>query len=383
MKRIILIVTLFFLCLFCFSINVYSDDKEDLENTYKEQLNLSGADNLVNEIPKDTKSNLENIGVTGANWDEVSNITPNKVFLEIQKIAKKNSYKPIVSISVILSIILLCAMFDGMKTSFSSKPISEVLGTVSTLCICGCIVIPIVECIENLSKVIQNASNFMLLYVPVIAGIMISSGQALTAGNYNFMMAIFGSAVSQIASRLLVPLLNMILAVTIVSSVSSKMNLLGVSEMFNKAVKWVLEFIMFVFVTLLTLQTFVSTAADNVSTKGIKFAISSFVPIVGGALSDAYTTVYSCLKLLKSGVGAFAVLASGFIFLPPIIECLLWLISLSICSVIGDIFELKQISSILVSSSKVISTMLVILICVMAILIVSTGIVLTVGGGQQ
>lgn len=382
MKRIILIVTLFFLYLFCFSINAYANDKEDLENTYKEQLELSGAGNLANEIPKDTKSNLKNIGVTGVNWDEISNITPNKVFSEIQSIAKKNSYKPIASISVILSIILLCALFDGMKTSFGSKPISEVLGTVSTLCICGCIVVPIVECIDNLSTVIQSTSNFMLLYVPVIAGIMISSGQVLAAGNYNFMMAAFGSAVSQIASRLLVPMLNMILAVTIVSSISSKMNLSGVSEMFNKAVKWVLEFIMAVFVTLLTLQTFVSTAADNIGTKGIKFAIHSFVPIVGGALSDAYTTVYSCLKLLKSGVGAFAILASSFIFLPPIIECIVWLISLSICAAVGDIFELKQISSILRSSSRVISTMLVILICVMAILIVSTGIVLTVGGGQ-
>ena len=125
--------------------------------------------------------------------------------------------------SVIVSIIILCALFDGMKTSFGSKPLSDVLGVVSTLCICACVVAPIVECINNLSSIIQNSSNFMLLYVPVITGIMISSGQTLSAGNYNFMMVILGDTISQIVSRLLVPMLNMVLAVAVVSYIYAKL----------------------------------------------------------------------------------------------------------------------------------------------------------------
>lgn len=383
MKRIILISVLFLVSLFYFSIPIYSYDDNIFEDVYKEQMEISGADDLEKGVPKETKESLNNIGITGVNWNDISNISSDKVFVELLNIAKKKSYKPITSVSIIVSIILLCALFDGMKTSFGSKPLSDVLGVVSTLCICGCIVAPIVECISSLSSVIQNLSNFMLLYVPVLTGIMISSGQTLSAGSYNFMMITLGDTISQIASRLLVPMLNMVLAVSVVSSISSKLNLSGVSDMFNKVIKWVLEFIMAIFVSLLTIQTFVSAAADNIATKSVKFAISSFVPIVGGALSDAYTTVFSCLKLLKSGVGAFAILASGFIFLPPIIECLVWLISLGICASVSDIFGMIQISKMLRSSSKIVSTMLVILFCVITILIISTGIVLTVGGGQQ
>lgn len=382
MKRIILVSVLFLISLFYFSVPVYSYDENIFEDIYKEQMEISGADNLEEEVPKETKESLNNIGVTGVDWNDISSISPDKVFTELLNIAKRKSYKPITSVSIIVSIILLCALFDGMKTSFGSKPLSDVLGVVGILCICACIVAPIVECINNLSSVIQNSSNFMLLYVPVLTGVMISSGQTLSAGSYNFMMVTLGDTISQIASRLLVPMLNMVLAVAIVSSISPKLNLSGVSDMFNKVVKWVLEFVMAIFVSLLTIQTFVSTAADNIGTKSMRFAISSFVPIVGGALSDAYTTVFSCLKLLKSGVGAFAILASGFIFLPPIIECFIWLASLGICASISDIFGLIQISKMLRSSSKIVSTMLVILLCVITILIISTGIVLTVGGGQ-
>lgn len=382
MKRIILVSALFLISLFYFSVPVYSYDENIFEDIYKEQMEISGADNLEEEVPKETKESLNNIGVTGVDWNDISSISPDKVFTELLNIAKRKSYKPITSVSIIVSIILLCALFDGMKTSFGSKPLSDVLGVVGILCICACIVAPIVECINNLSSVIQNSSNFMLLYVPVLTGVMISSGQTLSAGSYNFMMVTLGDTISQIASRLLVPMLNMVLAVAIVSSISPKLNLSGVSDMFNKVVKWVLEFVMAIFVSLLTIQTFVSTSVDNIGTKSMRFAISSFVPIVGGALSDAYSTVFSCLKLLKSGVGAFAILASGFIFLPPIIECFIWLASLGICASISDIFGLIQISKMLRSSSKIVSTMLVILLCVITILIISTGIVLTVGGGQ-
>ena len=382
MKRIILVSVLFLISLFYFSVPVYSYYENIFEDIYKEQMEISGADNLEEDVPKETKESLNNIGVTGVDWNDISSISPDKVFTELLNIAKRKSYKPITSVSIIVSIILLCALFDGMKTSFGSKPLSDVLGVVGILCICACIVAPIVECINNLSSVIQNSSNFMLLYVPVLTGVMISSGQTLSAGSYNFMMVTLGDTISQIASRLLVPMLNMVLAVAIVSSISPKLNLSGVSDMFNKVVKWVLEFVMAIFVSLLTIQTFVSTSVDNIGTKSMRFAISSFVPIVGGALSDAYTTVFSCLKLLKSGVGAFAILASGFIFLPPIIECFIWLASLGICASISDIFGLIQISKMLRSSSKIVSTMLVILLCVITILIISTGIVLTVGGGQ-
>ena len=84
--------------------------------------------------------------------------------------------------------------------------------------------------------------------------------------------------------------------------------------MFYKAVKWVLSIVMTIFVSLLTIQNLIGVAADNAGTKAVKFAVSNFIPVVGGALSDAYTTVQSCVKVLKSGVGAFWDSGSGSYF---------------------------------------------------------------------
>ncbi len=375
MKKIVL---LFFLIIFS-TITVYAEDNI-FEDTYQEQLEISGAENLINYIEKESRENLKNIGITGSNFNDIAKINPQKIFEEILIIAKKISYTPLSIFSIILAIIIICALFNGLKSSIGDKPMQQTISIVSTLCVCGCIVVPIVKCIENVSNVIKNVANFMIVYVPVITGIMFTSGQALSATNYSFMMVTAGEIISQIAARLLSPLLNMILAVSIVSSISFKMNLSSVCDILNKSVKWVLEFVMATFVTLMTIQTFVATSADNLGTKSVKFAINSFVPVVGGALSEAYTTVYGCLKLLKSGLGAFAILAAGFMFIPIIIECIFWLISLNSCACISDIFELTYISNLLRSSSKVLSTILIILVCTITILLISTGIVLTLGG---
>ena len=185
---------------------------------------------------------------------------------------------------------------------------------------------------------------------------------------------------TQVASRLLVPLLNIFLALSVTASVSPRLNLTGICDMFSKVIKWILGFIMSVFVGLLAIQSIIGTAADTAGTKAVKFVISSFVPIVGGALSDALNTVQSCVKLLKSGVGAFGIIAAGCVFIPILIQCLLWLAALQVCAAVGDVFELKQTTSLLRASGKVISTIISILLCCMTVLIVSTVLMLMIGG---
>ena len=77
------------------------------------------------------------------------------------------------------------------------------------------------------------------------------------------------------------------------------------------------------------------------------------------------------------------VLAVVFMFLPILIECLLWQMTLTVCAGIGDVFDLKEITSILNAASKVMSMMLAILLCTMAMMTISTVVVLMMGGAVQ
>ena len=362
---------------------VDSSSSQSPEDYYQQQMEESGANDLPNSLPDETRNVLDKMGVNTADWQSISNLTPQTIFSQITELAGEKGAAPLKASISVLAIMLLCALLNGMKLSFGEKPLGGVIGMVGTLCICTVVITPIVSCISSAANIIKIAADFLLACVPVLTGIMIAGGQSISAGSYNLLMVGAGNVISLLAADILVPLLNIFLAFSIVSAVSPNLNLSGLCDMFSKAVKWILGFCMTVFTGLLTLQSLVTSAADSTGNKAAKFVISSFVPVVGSALGEALNTVQGCVKLLKSGVGAFGLLAAACIFLPIIIECVIWLITLYLCAGIGDVFDLKEITVLLRSAAKVLEVMLAIILCCMTVLTVSTVLMLIIGGGSS
>lgn len=355
-------------------------ERNAAEEYYEQQFKVSGAGELQDSLPKDTKKILEELGVDGTDWQSIPDISPQNYFQKIIAVFTGKARNPLRVMASIIAVILLCALLDGMKLSFGDKPLGGTIGMVGTLCVCSIIVAPIVSCISDAADILKAAAGFLLACVPVMAGIMVAAGQPATAGSYSVLMVAAGNAVSLFSANFLAPMMNIFLALSVVSSVSPSINLGGLCSVLNKAVKWVMGLCMTLFSGLLTVHSFVSSSIDTSGSKTAKFIVSSFVPVVGNALGEAFNTIGGCVKMLKSGVGAFGLLAGIFIFLPVIVECVLWVLTLTLCSGIGEMFGMREITSLLKASSDVVSTMLAVLLCCMAVLIVSTVLMLVIGG---
>lgn len=381
MKKTLFLLPL--LCLvFCLaspSVSATEQVDEYAGNYYEDQLQSSGAEDLPEELPEETQEILDNLGASSPDWKSMSSLTPGSFFTEVLRIAGNQSAGPMKAGLQVLGVLLLCALVDGMRLSFADRPLGGVLGMVGTLCVAVIVILPIVNCIESAATVIRGASTFMLAYIPVLAGIMIAGQQVATGTTYNLFLFGASEVIAQIANGFLIPLLNVFLGMSVVSSISPKLNLSGLCEMFHKVVKWILGLCMTIFVSLLTIQTLISSSADNATTRAAKFVVGS-LPVVGNAVSEAFTTIQSCLKLLKSGVGAFGIIAAACIFLPILLQCTIWLGTLHLCAFAGDLFELSAISTLLRSAAKVMSVIIAILICCMMLLCVSTVVVLLIGG---
>ncbi len=352
------------------------------DEVYKEQLENSGAQRLFDELPKDVQRSLEGLGIDGVDFGKIVDINPEQILENVFRTAKKKLPGPMKSISMILALILLNAIFTTLKVSLGERPLATVLDVVSTLCICMILVSPIVDFIGRVAFIIKGATTFLLCYIPVMVGIMVASGQAISSVAFSSMMVTLGDFITQLSSSFLIPLLNIFLTVSVVCAISPRLKFAGLCELFSKLVKWVLGFVMTIFSGLLTTKTLIGSAMDSVNSKTMKFVLGSFVPIVGGALGDAFLTVQGCVKVLKSGVGAFFIIAIGFIFLPVVVECIVWAFAMNFCAVAGEIFELSNVSTLLKNIGKVVSTLMAIILCVVTILIISTVVVLNLGGGS-
>lgn len=223
----------------------------------------------------------------------------------------------------------------------------------------------------------------MLAYVPVMAVIMASSGSVAGSASYYAVMIGAGEGVSQLSSKIIVPLLNMFLGLSITSSVSPSVNLSGFMSMISKSVKWLLGFAMTIFTAVLTFRQLISVSVDNVSTRAVRFTLNSFIPIVGSALSDAYKVVQGSIGLLKSGIGIIVILSVTIVFMPMILQGVMWMFTLWIGKSTAEVLNLNGPAKLLENISSVFSTLIAVLLCIMSIYILSTAAVIMLGGGSS
>lgn len=366
-----------------YSINSENDVPNSDENTENiiEQLYFEvGADELIFSVPEESREFLSSLRISDFSPTATDDLTFDALITGIGNIIKANIYEPVKVLITVLGIVFITALFDTMKTSSLSTSLDGTLSVVSTLCTVAIISPSLLGLIDTLSQTIINSSNFMLFYIPVISVLIITSGRVISGGSFYAIMIYISNAVLQITSKIILPLLKCIISLSIVSSVSDKVSLSGFINLFKKTVKWVLCFCMSIFVAFLTMKSIVNVSEDNISNKVAKFAINNFVPLVGGALSDAYQTVISCVGLLKSGVGVVAMIAVFAIFLPAVAKCLIWQFVLAISTAVCEVFEIKKTCNLLNSLSAVISTISAILLSIMVIYIISTAIIILVGG---
>ena len=383
MKKFIFLMV-FFITILLSSFTVYADIEDATEYTtegiYNSQYEQSGADALLRELTPEVKKQLKDIGVTSPSWQELNSMSFFDIFGSIMNTIQQQSVTPLNCVVKIMGVVMLVALINSVKSSLGSSSLTAVLNSVATLTVSIILIQPVCHTIEYSTTIIKLSADFMLIFIPVMAGIMLTMGQSLqAAGSYTMVMGA-GTAVSQISNNILVPLLNTFLGISVVSGISQRVNLNGFCELINKVLKWVLTFTMSVFTAILTMQSIISSSADSAGVKATRFAISSFVPLVGGALSEAYQTVRGCMGMLKSGVGVFAILATGTIYLPAIISCLLWLAAINIAIALAGVFDMGDIIKLLKSVTTVINSLIAILLCCMIIFIVSSAIMLMAGG---
>lgn len=383
MKKFIFLMV-FFITILLSSFTVYADIEDATEYTtegiYNSQYEQSGADALLRELTPEVKKQLKDIGVTSPSWQELNSMSFFDIFGSIMNTIQQQSVTPLNCVVKIMGVVMLVALINSVKSSLGSSSLTAVLNSVATLTVSIILIQPVCQTIEYSTTIIKLSADFMLIFIPVMAGIMLTMGQSLqAAGSYTMVMGA-GTAVSQISNNILVPLLNTFLGISVVSGISQRVNLNGFCELINKVLKWVLTFTMSVFTAILTMQSIISSSADSAGVKATRFAISSFVPLVGGALSEAYQTVRGCMGMLKSGVGVFAILATGTIYLPAIISCLLWLVAINIAIALAGVFDMGDIIKLLKSVTTVINSLIAILLCCMIIFIVSSAIMLMAGG---
>ncbi len=377
-RRCVWLLLALLLCLFV-PAAAEGEAPETLDELYNQQLEASGAEALFEQLPAETRRFLADIGITGLDAAGITGLQPAGLLQQLLNLFSEQAGGPIRACGIVLGIVLLCALMDGVRQTVREPAAADVFGVVCALAAAIAILSPVAGCIRSVCAATESTSVFMLSFVPVYSGVLLTTGQAATALSYNTIVLFVAELLSMLAAHVVVPLMTISLAMGLTGAVSGGLRLDAAGTLLHKIGVWLLGITTTIFVGLLSIQGIVGAAADTLGGRAIRFSLASFVPVVGGALGEAFNTVKGCLSLLKSTLGGFGILATAFIVLPPLLECAAWVLCLSICTMAADMFALPAVGAILKTAQGVVKTLIGVLSASALFMIVSTTIVTVAG----
>ena len=377
MRRISAFLIFLFLFIFLpFSVAFAQDGLSQEE--YENELSSYDLSFFENELDGDTYSMLEELGIENFDIDSVTSLSLSKVAFLIFDILSKRVKSPLEGISVILIYIILASVFQSLKSDTSDM--SSLYSSVSALTLSLVLIAKVSPSISLACASIKIASNFVFAFIPVFCAIVAASGGITTSFSTNTLLLTMSQGLSFLSSNIFIPVINCFLAFGICCGIRAELQLQKVIEGLKKGITSALSFSAGVFVSVLSIKTTLATKADELGLRSVRFVLNTAVPVVGGALSEGLVSIQSYSSLIKSSVGLVGVIAIALVFLPAIIETLLWRFALFTGLIICDVFCDKSVSLVLEAFGDTMLLINVVLIVSMLTSVVSFGIIIAAGG---
>lgn len=332
------------------------------------------------DIPTDAEQQLQDAGIEVSEPESVLTLSPAELMQAALRTLAEEAAAPLKLCGVLLSVTMLSALLGGMTDAAVSSAVRRMFDTLCTLLCVGSAAEPLCTCLIRTAGALDTGQIFMASYVPVFAAFLAAGGAVAGGATYQVFILFLTEGIMQLANGILFPLLQTAAALGIIDAVNPKLNLGGFVGGMRTAVTWVLGFVMTMFSALLTVRSFVASAADSLASKSVRLIASSAIPVVGGAVSDAYGTVQGSIHLLRSGVGAVGMLVILWLVLPPLISLTLYRAVFWLMRLFADMAGVKQMAKLYQNTQAVLSAALAILICFAVMLILSTAIMLLLIG---
>lgn len=335
--------------------------------TSASETDIFGTDKLYEYLDADIAEKMEE---TNLSEGDTSGIW--KVISDAFRLSAENISAPIKCFAVMTAGAVVASVISSYDSKDSLLQLGVVAGS-SILAAEG-----IAGLIESLVSVCRGISSFLIGAVPVYAGLLISSGNPAAGSSYGAVTLLLANIISQLASQIIIPSMSVLLGLGI-AGVFSSYKVSGIIESVYKPVKWLLTFAVTAFSGLISLQTFISARIGAAGVKTAKQLVSSAVPVVGSALGDGVETVRQSMALLRTGAGAFGLVAEVLIFAPVFTTGTMWFLCFSLTSIICEMFCAVKLKNFTDSCLMIVKMILAVAVSVFVVSVVTAAVVVCAG----
>lgn len=375
MKRKFVLAAMFFACFFWFDFTAFAQTQD----YYAEQYEASGAGELKEYLGDETEDFLESIGCDEITPDGMLGLSAESVFNAMIGLFRENYKEPLkgaLTASGAVMLISVCSSFFPNDEK-SKTALNMICGSFLIISVFAS-ALPSVKAAASAMKL---CAGFEKILIPVLAGILTASGSPASAASIQGVAFAAAQCIEALAENFAVPMACVSGVLGAVGAMLPTVRLSAAGELIRKTSTTVIGSAAAMFSGLLAIKSVIASSADGLAAKGIKLAAGTFIPVVGSALGEAYSTISGSLMLLKNTVGIYAILAFAAMCLPSVVNLALWILALRAAATLSDLLGNSQSSEILRNIGYMFSTINTMLVFSAAVLIITSAITVSMKTG--
>lgn len=222
----------------------------------------------------------------------------------------------------IIAVAIVCGILNNMKTSFQSSSVGEISHFVCYIVVILIIIQSLLYILKVGKEGIEQMVRFMQILFPILIAMLAAIGSITSTSIMKPAIALLVGVVSTFIKNTMLPLILFSSIITLINNISGKVNIKNLGKLVNNICAWTLGGVFTIFIAVMSIQGVMAATFDGISVRTAKFALESFVPIVGGMFSQSVDTVIGCSLLVKNAVGITGLIIIALICITPSLKIL-------------------------------------------------------------
>lgn len=283
-------------------------------------------------------------------------------------------YLPIMA--SIIAISILGGMIENLRPMTNGKSIGNIVHFVTYGMVLIFLGTSLVQILAVTKSTLKNISVLFGGLFPILLTLLTALGGTVSAGLYQPAVGMLSNAFASLITYVLLPLFIFSTVFSLVGNLSNTVKLDKFVSFLQSSFKWIIGLCFTIFLGFISIQGVMAGSVDGLSIRTAKYAIKSYVPIVGGYVSDGFSMILASSCLIKNAVGGVGLFLLFSSVISPIVHLAIFILSLKfmagIIQPIGD----KKIAGFISDLAKSLSMLVALLVAVSFLYTIVTGLIM-------
>lgn len=274
----------------------------------------------------------------------------------------KEFIKVLPMVITIIIIAILYGIFSGLSSGFSKSSTKQIIYIVCYGSIITLLGYSIASAVVSVKSTVNLIDKMMGYSFPILLTLTSALGGVGSASIYQPVMTIMTTVMIKILNAFIFPLFIASVVFGIVGNISDNVKLNKLTKTTKSIAEWTLGIVFGLFISYITVQGITGTAFDTITIKSAKFALSSYVPILGGYLSEGFDLVMASCVVIKNAVGLCSIIILFFLIAAPLMKLLVLIFCLRVAASIIEPVSDQKMADLLYDTSKNLITLVAIIL---------------------